>query len=132
MPTPDDEQFEAYLKQFRPAAPAALPATTPVRKRSIWRLSALIATAAAIIVLAIVVTRSQHKQIATNVPVKSDGPTHIAADAPLTMRNANKLLADAPSFKSAVDDLAFKSERIPLAKNEQSAIHVLGKEKIKL
>ena len=132
MPTPDDEQFEAYLKQFRPTAPAALLATIPMYKRKLWRLSALIATAAVIIILAIIVTRSQHEQIVTNVPVKSEGPTHIAADAPLTMRDANKLLADAPSFKSAVDDLAFKAERTPLAKNEQSAVHVLGKEKIKL
>ena len=132
MPTPDDEQFKAYLKQFRPAPPTTLPVMKPARKQSIWRLSALIATAAAIIViLAIVVTRTQHEQVVTNVPV-NDGPTHIVANAPLTMRNANKLLADAPSFKSAVDDLAFKSETIPLAKNEQSAIHVLGKEKIKL
>jgi hypothetical protein len=132
MPTPDDERFEAYLKQFRPAPPGDLPANIPVPKRSIGRFIALLVTAATIIILAIVVTRNQHKQIVTNVPVANDGPTHIAADPPFTMRTANKLLANAPSFKSAVDDLAFKSERIPLAKNEQSAIYVLGKEKIKL
>jgi hypothetical protein len=133
MPTPDDDQFEAYLKQFRPVAPEALPAIAPVRKpRRVWRLSALIATAAAIIVLAIVVMRVHREQIVRNAPERSEGSTYIAAKPPLTMRNASKLLAEAPTFKSAVNDLAFKSQKITFAKNEISAVHVLGKEKIKL
>lgn len=132
MPIPDDEQFETYLKQFRPTAPESLPTTSVRKVRTMGRPTALIATAAAIILLAIVGMRSQHKQVVTNVPMTKDGPTNILAKAPLTMRDANLLLVDAPSFKSAVNDLAFKSQRIPLAKNEQSAIHVLSKEKVKL
>ena len=46
MPTQDDEQFESYLKQFRPVAPEALPPIASAHKpRSLWKLSVLIAAA---------------------------------------------------------------------------------------
>jgi len=53
-------------------------------------------------------------------------------DQPLTMRSANALVAKAPSFKAMVDDMAFRSQNIPLPKGKRSAVAVLGKEKIKL
>ncbi len=51
---------------------------------------------------------------------------------PLTMRSANALMAKAPSFKAMVDDMAFRSQTIPLPKGKRSAVAVLSEEKIKL
>jgi hypothetical protein len=51
---------------------------------------------------------------------------------PLTMRSANAWLATAPSFKAAVDDLAFRSQTSPLPQGTQSAVAVLSKEKSRL
>jgi hypothetical protein len=48
------------------------------------------------------------------------------------MRSANALLAAAPSFKTAVDAMAFHSQTIPLPEGKRSAVSVLSKEKIKL
>jgi hypothetical protein len=55
-----------------------------------------------------------------------------APSEPLTMRSANAWLATAPSFKAAVDDLAFRSQTSPLPQGKQSAVAVLSKEKIRL
>jgi hypothetical protein len=55
-----------------------------------------------------------------------------APPEPLTMRSANAWLATAPSFKAAVDDLAFRSQTRPLPQGKQSAVAVLSKEKIRL
>jgi hypothetical protein len=38
----------------------------------------------------------------------------------------------APSFEAMVDEMAFRSQNIPLPKGKRSAVAVLGKEKIKL
>jgi len=51
---------------------------------------------------------------------------------PLTMRSANTLMVEAPSFQALADDMAFRSQTIPLPKGKRSAVAVLGKEKIKL
>jgi hypothetical protein len=51
---------------------------------------------------------------------------------PLTMRDANALLATAPSYKAALDELAFHRQRSTVAKGKQSGLAVLAKEKIKL
>jgi hypothetical protein len=55
-----------------------------------------------------------------------------APSEPLTMRSANAWLATAPSFKAAVDDLAFRSQVSPVPQGKQSAVAVLSKEKIRL
>jgi hypothetical protein len=51
---------------------------------------------------------------------------------PLTMRDANALLATAPSYKAAVDSMAFHNQGSIIPKNKQSTLAVLAKEKIKL
>ncbi|MFZ0279636.1 MAG: hypothetical protein WA254_06135 [Candidatus Sulfotelmatobacter sp.] len=48
------------------------------------------------------------------------------------MRRANAWLAAAPSFKAAVDDLAFRPQTSPLPQGKQSAVAVLSKEKTRL
>jgi hypothetical protein len=59
-------------------------------------------------------------------------PEHLTEDQPLTMRSANALMAKAPSFKSMVDDMVFRAQKIPLPKGKRSAVALLGKEKVKL
>jgi hypothetical protein len=47
---------------------------------------------------------------------------------PLTIKSANKLLADAPSVKSALDGLASRHSAGQLPDGRQSALAVLGEE----
>jgi hypothetical protein len=51
---------------------------------------------------------------------------------PLTMRDANALLATAPSYKAALDEMAFHHQPSTVPKDKQSGLAVLAKEKIKL
>jgi len=62
----------------------------------------------------------------------AEPPSFFQDSQPLTMRSANALMAKAPSFKTMVDDMAFRSQTVPLPKGKRSAVGVLGKEKIKL
>jgi hypothetical protein len=57
---------------------------------------------------------------------------HLVNPHPLTIRDANALLATAPSFKAAVDGMAFQSKAISLPKDKRSALAVLSEEKNKL
>ena len=54
-----------------------------------------------------------------------------SVEAPLTLASANAWLRQAPSFKAAVDGLAFRATTKPTATdaNTQSALAVLSKEK---
>jgi hypothetical protein len=134
VPIPDDEQFEVYLKQFRPLIPDPLP--TEERGQMSRRSSALrawIAAAAAILILgAITLFIRSNRVAAPNTASDSVSAEEAVPLQPLTMRNANALLTTAPSFKTAVDKIAFRSQTPLLPKGKQSAVAVLGKEKIKL
>jgi len=50
----------------------------------------------------------------------------------LTMREANDLLVKAPSYKVAMNELAFPPNSSSISPNKQSALTVLSEEKIKL
>lgn len=134
MPTLDDERFEAYLKQFSPLVPEPLPAVGPRhRTQRMFVLGAWAATAAAILVLGALIVHVRTNRARVTETVRNVGnPEHIQAGQPLTMRSANALMARSPSFKAMVDDLAFRSQTVPLPKGKRSAIAVLGKEKFKL
>ena len=130
MPTADDERFETYLKQFRPLVPDALAVNN--REHASPRYGVLaIWGAAAVIILGTVSFRIVHSRgsagarnpesVAVNVPMH-----------PLTMRDANALLATAPSYKAALDKMAFPRQSSTVPKDKQSALAVLAKEKIKL
>src|SRR6266436_3183 len=128
VPTFDDERFEAYLKQFRPCVPEPLPAVEPRhRARRVFILGAWATAAVAILVLGALTPH-----IHTNRIRGAETPEHLQDSQPLTMRSANALMAKAPSFKTMVDDMAFRSQTVPLPKGKRSAVAVLGKEKIKL
>ena len=131
MPTLDDERFETYLKEFRPIEPDPLPAIH--RKQEYWRSSAsrLWAIGLATIVILGVVT---FRTVSSRVAKKLSNPPSIEValpKQPLTMRDANALLASAPSYKAAVDSMAFHNQG-SIPKDKQSALAVLAKEKIKL
>lgn len=132
MPTPEDERFETYLKQFRPIVPDALPVKEHQRAfPHYWRLGIWGAGAAAVIILGIVsfyMILSRGSQEPRNPQwVSVNTPTQ-----PLTMRDANALLATAPSYKAALDNMAFRCPSSTVTKDKQSALAVLAKEKIKL
>lgn len=134
MQTRDDEQFEVYLKRFRPIAPEPVPI---LRVRPAFRGSPslwtwLPAVAAILVIGALMLHISSRRVVVPNtVPAVVLAERHAPLE-PFTMRSANAWLATAPSFKAAVDDLAFRSQASHLPKGKQSAVAVLSKEKIKL
>jgi hypothetical protein len=133
VPIHDDEQFEKYLKQFRPVAPEALALKEQGRGRRPLLFAAWAAVAVAILAAVMVSLRSyQHR-----APVREPGagsPTveRLTNPQPLTIRSANALLASAPSFKAAVESVAFQPESRPLSEGRYSALAVLSKEESKL
>ncbi|PYV24716.1 MAG: hypothetical protein DMG24_10715 [Acidobacteria bacterium] len=134
MPTPDDERFEHYLKQFRPLAPESLQSEKHGRAaRRPFVFAAWAAAAATVLVVALLTMHPLHK------PTHSaDGTASLARDEQLanaqslTIGSANALLAHAPSFKAAVDLVAFQRQAAQLPKGTHSALAVLSKEKNKL
>jgi hypothetical protein len=132
--TPDDEQFEAYLKRFHPIAPEPVPTLSVGHssRRSpplgIW----LAAVAAILVIGAVILHVRSSRIVVSNTASDAAVCERHAPSEPLTMRSANAWLATAPSFKAAVDDLAFRSQTSPLPQGKQSAVAVLSKEKIRL
>jgi hypothetical protein len=127
---PDEQRFENYLKQFCPRHPDALPLDdikSAPRRRDLnfWAL----ASAVAVVILAVASFRIFTNHVAGY-------PSHSAlaspSTEPLTLRGANALLQTAPSYRAVMDGLAFSAESAAVPKDKQSALAVLGKEKIKL
>ena len=134
MQTPDDEQFEAYLKRFHPIVPEPVPTLSVGHSsRRSLSLGTWLAAVAAILVIGAVILhiRSNRVVVPSTASDVAFAERH-APSEPLTMRSANAWLATAPSFKAAVDDLAFRSQTSPLPQGKQSAVAVLSKEKIRL
>ena len=134
MQTPDDEQFEAYLRRFHPIAPEPIPTLSVGHSsRRLSSLGICIATVAAMVFLGAVILHIRSSRIVvSNTASEAAVAEQHAPTEPLTIRSANAWLATAPSFKAAVDDLAFRSQTSPLPKGKQSAVAVLSKEKIRL
>jgi hypothetical protein len=129
-----EARFEAYLKQFRPLAPAPLPVERHGRaSRRSFVLAAWAAAAAAILVAGLIVLQF-HPGGPQVAPLTENlaGTEQLINASPLTIRSANALLATAPSFKAAVDEMAFSSKATPLPKDKHSALTELSKEKTKL
>lgn len=135
MHTPNDEQFEGYLKQFRPVAPDALPAAgTGYGSRGSLKMGAWIAAVAALLMFGtlILIVRRNYVVVAPTAPRDAVSTEQPAASQPLTLRSANTWLARAPSFHAAVDALAFRSADNSVRPGQQSAVALLRKEKVKL
>ena len=63
---------------------------------------------------------------------RDSAPVELTRQEPLTIASANALLAQAPSVKAAVDQIAFSSQSTQVPKGQHSALAVLSEEKIKL
>jgi len=132
VPDLDDQEFETYLKQFRPLLPDALP-VSEVGGASRRHFGFTIWVAGAVVAMMIVGVVGY--QIINHRSTRDSNQSVIKLQpqtAPLTVQGANALLATAPSYKALMDELAFPSKRFPVPKDKQSALAVLGKEKIKL
>jgi hypothetical protein len=132
MQDPDDERFETYLKQFRPLMPDEFPvnemkpAPRPHLVPVIWAVGGVVAMAILGVATVQVLNHRVTRESNHSPKVKLLAPT------PLTMRRANALLATAPSYKAVMNGLAFPLKSSTVPKDKQSALAVLGKEKIKL
>lgn len=133
MQTPDNEQFEAYLKRFHPIAAEPVPTlSVGDSSRRPLALGTWLAAVAAILVIGAVILHIRSSRIVSSTARGAAVAEQHAQTGPLTMQSANAWLATAPSFKAAVDDLAFRSQTRPLPEGTQSALAVLSKEKIRL
>lgn len=133
MPIRDDEQFEKYLKQFRPVTPEALPVKDQVKPMRRPLLFASWAAVAAAILLAVMVSVLLHWPPHRPGQARRGGTgiEELENPQPLTIAKANALLAEAPSFKAAVDNMAFQSESKPISEGRYSALALLSEEDTK-
>lgn len=133
MPTLDDEQFERYLKQFRPVAPEPLPTVSrqPATRRP-FGLAAWTMAAAAFIIAAILIFQLWPKPAPQFDAAILTGAEQQANQQPLTMATANALLAKSPSVGAAFDQVAFRSKPTHMPKGKQSALAVLSQDNNKL
>jgi hypothetical protein len=130
---PIDKKFEAHLKQFRPVAPQPLPVDSHVHAPRRWLVLAAWAATAATVVVAVAVLTFHTRPSRIAPPVENTAIAyHLAKPQSLTIRSANALLATAPSFKDALDGIAFPPKPAPLPADKHSALTELSKEKIKL
>jgi len=135
VPIRDDEQFAKYLKQFRPVAPEALAVKEQVRtsRRPPLLFAAWAALAATILAAVMLLLRFyQHPLPVRETGAGGSNVERLVNPQPLTIGSANALLASAPSFKAAVESVAFQSESRPLSEGRHSALAVLSKEENKL
>jgi hypothetical protein len=126
VPILDDEQFESYLKEFRPLAPESLQIRKqPGRARRPFVVMAWAAACAASVLLAFLVWHRPRPMQPVNALKPADSQS-------LTLGRANSLLVHAPSLKEAFDDLSFQPQPASQPEGKQSALAVLSKENIKL
>jgi len=132
--TRDDEQFEVYLKRFHPLAPEPVPTLRVgyASRRSLSFGTWLAAVAAVVFIGAAILHIRSSRVVVPNTVRDVAFAERPAPLEPFTMRSANAWLATAPSFKAAVDELAFRSPTSPLPQGKQSAVAVLSKEKVKI
>jgi hypothetical protein len=131
METPEDEKFEMFLKRFEPIAPEPIPRLRfSYASRRSFRVGALLAAVAAMLLTGSLLLYVHYVRVV--VPNTVTTPERRWPMEPLTMRSANTWLSTAPSFKAAIDDLAFRAQSEPIPKGKQSAVAVLSREKIKL
>jgi hypothetical protein len=124
VPILDDDQFERYLKEFRPLAPESLQIEKQPRARRPYVVMAWAAACAASLLLAFVLWH--HPK-----PPQPPSATQVAASQSLTIGRANALLVRAPSLKEAFDDLSFPPQPASQPEGKQSALAALSKDNIK-
>jgi len=134
VPDLDDEQFETYLREFRPLVPDAPPVRDlrPARNR---RRPLILAAVALGVVASVILGVASFRLLNYRGSIDFNRTASVGglvSRQPLTLRDVNGLLATAPSYKSAMDELVFPRHRSIVPDQSQSALAVLAKEKIKL
>lgn len=133
MANPDDGQFEAYLKEFRPLPAAPLPLNVPAataRKPRHLGITVWALTATAIVILVLLRIPAQH--VTGQLGQNPTAALRADSTQPLTLRSANELLVNSPSFKAALDSVEFYSAAtVPIPKGKESALVVLSQEDVK-
>ncbi len=132
MPIPDDERFESYLRQFRPAAALPLPIEKLARPRRFVLLAALAATAVALVVVGFSLRLRWLRKDSAERGTSIASTERLESSTPLTLGGANALLSTAPSFSFAVKEMSFRSGTTPPPAGKSSALAVLSKEKTRL
>jgi hypothetical protein len=128
VPNLDDEEFESYLRKFRPQEPQRLPGEVPVSAgRHPPRLAGLALLAAASLVLGIIALhiRANHFAPAPGRAHQSWGEYRMNS-RPLTLGVANRLLTDSPSLETALDSLGAEPRTPAIPKGKDSALAVLS------
>lgn len=132
MSTSDDQQFEEYLKQFRPLAPETLQIGSHGRTTRRRVVFAACAAAAALLIASVILKWPPSRL--TDLVEGTRSLTEIEQTTnsqPLTIGSVNDLLAHAPSIKVAVDLVAFQPRTPQLPKGTQSVLALLSKENTK-
>lgn len=125
MPILDDEQFESYLKEFRPLAPESLQIVKqPNRARRPLVVTMWAVACAASLLLAFLWWRGPR-------PTEPASTPQAVSSQSLTIGRANSLLVHAPSLKEAFDELSFQPQPASQPQGKQSALAVLSKDNIK-
>jgi hypothetical protein len=94
---------------------------------------ATLAVAAAVLMVAAVMMHSRPEPIPLSQRKSGFAAVEQLANVhPLTIHNANAMLAQAPSAKAAIDSMAFLSQKTPLLQGQRSALAELSKETNKL
>ena len=123
MSTSDDQQFEEYLKQFRPLAPESLQIGNHGRTTRRRAVFAAWAAATAVLIAAVIMMWPRSKPTYLGEGTRSLAELEqLTNSQPLTIGSANVLLANAPSVKAAVDLVAFQPRTTQLPKGTQSAL----------
>ena len=129
----DDERLEGYLKQFRPIGPEPL----PLKKNGLAARLPFVVGSGAVAAgfVAAALFASHHRASPRSLTASQESSVEVEQmvnASPLTLGSANNLLATSPSFKAAVDQVAFQLRATPLSTGSHSVLAVLGKEKTKL
>ena len=135
MQSNDDEKFEKFLRQFQPRAPEPLriDQQEPARMRPFMFAAWAAAAAVSVVVIAVTfITWRGSKQAGPQDVTRNAAGVELTSQQPLTISSANALLAQAPSVKAAVDQMALHPQSTQLPKGKYSALAVLSEEKIKL
>ena len=124
MPSNSD-QFEKYLRRFRPLPAEELSLEYTVEPRLRFRFWwAWTFCGAALIIAAVLLLNVRGRPVADRAITR-------ALLSPLTLGRANAELFTAVSTEQSLDRLAFPLKP-PLPKGQQSALDVLGREQTKL
>jgi hypothetical protein len=135
---PDDEQFESYLRQFKPLAAGLLPGRNQERAIRFSRFARWAASAAVLLVtagLTIYFSAGPHSSSGGTIKPVTVRPAETAG--PLTLGEANALLSHSPSIKEAMNQVAFPAQStqpqsIQPSQGKQSALAALSQETTKL